>query len=107
MAGSVLTLNNHVEIFYRRRGKFKDLKEELKNAKRYIHIQYYIIKNDELFDSMIPILLDKVRNGVEVRILYDGMGGRFMPKRKWKMLKEAGIGIASFFRRCLAGLTSV
>ena len=56
---------------------------------------------------MIPILLDKVRNGVEVRILYDGMGGRFMPKRKWKMLKEAGIGIASFFRRCLAGLTSV
>ena len=106
VAGSVLTLNNHVEIFTDGVEKFKDLKEELKNAKRYIHIQYYIIKNDELFDSMIPILLDKVRNGVEVRILYDGMGGRFMPKRKWKMLKEAGIGIASF-RRCLAGLTSV
>ena len=67
VAGSVLTLNNHVEIFTDGVEKFKDLKEELKNAKRYIHIQYYIIKNDELFDSMIPILLDKVRNGVEVR----------------------------------------
>ena len=104
VAGSVLTLNNHVEIFTDGVEKFKDLKEELKNAKRYIHIQYYIIKNDELFDSMIPILLDKVRNGVEVRILYDGMGGRFMPKRKWKMLKEAGIGIASFFPPVLGRL---
>ena len=89
VAGSVLTLNNHVEIFTDGVEKFKDLKEELKNAKRYIHIQYYIIKNDELFDSMIPILLDKVRNGVEVRILYDGMGGRFMPKLQ-KPQKDSG-----------------
>ena len=46
VAGSALTLNNHVEIFTDGVEKFKDLKEELKNAKRYIHIQYYIIKND-------------------------------------------------------------
>ena len=101
---AVLTDNNDIRIYTDGREKFNALLNEMDHARNYIHIQYYIIKNDELFDSMIPILLDKVRNGVEVRILYDGMGGRFMPKRKWKMLKEAGIGIASFFPPVLGRL---
>ncbi|HIZ80228.1 MAG TPA: cardiolipin synthase, partial [Candidatus Lachnoclostridium stercorigallinarum] len=77
--------------------KFEDLRRELRRAKRFIHIQYYIIKNDELFDSFIPILLEKVKEGVEVRILYDGMGGRFMPKRKWQELEAAGVKVGAFF----------
>lgn len=104
VGGSVLTLNNQVEIFTDGVDKFEDLKKELKSAKRYIHIQYYIIKNDELFDSMLPILLEKIGEGVEIRILYDGMGGRFMPERKWRLLREAGIKIACFFPPVLGRL---
>ena len=63
-----------------------------------------IIKNDELFDSIVPILKERVRAGVEVRILYDGMGGRFMPKRKWKELEAAGIRTACFFPPVLGRL---
>ena len=44
----------------------------------------------------MPILEDKVREGVEVRILYDGMGGRFMPKRRWEELRRAGILVGVF-----------
>ena len=62
----------------------------MRKARQYIHIQYYIIKNDEVFKTMIPVLKEKVSQGVEVRILYDGMGGRFMPKRVWKDLKARG-----------------
>ncbi len=96
-SGAVLTLNNHVKIFSDGQEKFEDLRRELRRAKRFIHIQYYIIKNDELFDSFIPILLEKVKEGVEVRILYDGMGGRFMPKRKWQELEAAGVKVGAFF----------
>ncbi len=96
-SGAVLTLNNHVKIFSDGQEKFEDLRRELRRAKRFIHIQYYIIKNDELFDSFIPILLKKVKEGVEVRILYDGMGGRFMPKRKWRELEAAGVKVGAFF----------
>ena len=97
LSGSVLTVNNDVEIFTDGEEKFQDLRRELKKAKHFIHIQYYIIKNDEVFDSLVPLLTDKVKEGVEVRILYDGMGGRFMPGRRWEELRRAGIRTAEFF----------
>lgn len=96
-SGAVLTLNNQVEIFTDGEEKFENLRQALRQAEHFIHIQYYIIKNDELFDSLVPILLDKVRQGVEVRILYDGMGGRFMPEKRWQELKRAGILVGCFF----------
>lgn len=96
-SGAVLTLDNTLDIFTDGEMKFADLREEMRRAKEYIHIQYYIIKNDELFQSMIPILLEKAKEGVEIRILYDGMGGRFMPNKIWKQLKAAGVKVGEFF----------
>ena len=74
-SGAVLTTDNQVKIYTDGQAKFEGLRTALRRASRFIHIQYYIIKNDEVFDSIVPILEDKVREGVEVRILYDGMGG--------------------------------
>ena len=102
-SGAVLTGDNQVEIFTDGVEKFDDLIEEMRKARQYIHIQYYIIKNDEVFKTMIPVLKEKVSQGVEVRILYDGMGGRFMPKRVWKDLRESGILVKEFFPRRFSG----
>ena len=57
-SGSVLTVNNQVQIYTDGQAKFEALRNALRQARRFIHIQYYIIKNDELFDSIVPILLD-------------------------------------------------
>lgn len=103
-SGSVLTMNNDLEIFTDGKKKFEDLRRELKKARVYIHIQYYIIKNDEVFDSIVPILLEKVKEGVEVRVLADGMGGRFMPKKRWNEMKQAGIKVGIFFPPVLGRL---
>ena len=103
-SGAVLTSDNSVEIFTDGEAKFDDLREELKKAEKYIHIQYYIIKNDELFQSIIPILKERAAAGVEVRVLYDGMGGRFMPARVWKDLRSCGIRTAEFFPPILGRL---
>ncbi len=103
-SGAVLTSDNSVEIFTDGEAKFSDLKEELRKAEKYIHIQYYIIKNDELFQSIIPILKERAAAGVEVRVLYDGMGGRFMPARVWKELRSCGIRTAEFFPPILGRL---
>lgn len=104
VSGSVLTVKNQVEIFTDGEEKFEDLRNELRKAQFYIHIQYYIIKEDEVFASLVPILREKAEAGVEVRILYDGMGGRFMPKKRWKELQNAGIRIAVFFPPILGRL---
>ncbi len=104
MSGSVMTVYNELEIFTDGEAKYEDLRRSLRKARDFIHIQYYIIKNDELFDSIMPILIDRVRNGVEVRILYDGMGGRFMPKKKWEALEKAGVKVGVFFPPLLGWL---
>ena len=95
-AGAVLTYRNQVRIFTDGRSKFAELGRQLRAASRFIHIQYYIIKNDEVFGSIAPILMEKARQGVEVRILYDGMGGRFMPQKRWEQLRSAGVKVAAF-----------
>ena len=103
-SGCVMTVYNELEIFTDGEAKFEDLRRSLRQARHFIHIQYYIIKNDELFDSIVPILIDRVRNGVEVRILYDGMGGRFMPQKRWEQLEKAGVKVGVFFPALLGRL---
>lgn len=95
--GAVYTDNNQVEIYGDGVEKFQALAEELKKAEKFIHLQYYIIKPDEAFQMIQPILEEKARQGVEVRILYDSMGCRYMRKKHWKALRESGIQTAEFF----------
>ena len=52
-SGSVLTMNNKVQIFADGEEKFRELKADLEQAREYIHMEYYIIKNDEVFDSCL------------------------------------------------------
>ena len=88
--------DNPVVIFTDGHQKFADLRAEMAKARRYIHIQYYIIKNDEVFHSMIPILEQKAAAGVRVRILYDSMGCYRMPPKVWRYLRNHGIAVRAF-----------
>lgn len=96
-SGAILTEDNDVKFIVDGKEKFRLLMEDMKMARKSIHIQYYIIKDDEVFTAMRKILLEKVREGVEVRILFDGMGGRFVRKKVWKELEAQGIETAEFF----------
>ena len=95
--GAMLSGNNDIKIFSDGVEKFEALKEDIRNAKEFIHLQYYIIKKDEVFEEIVEILKEKVKEGVEVRVLYDAMGCRSVFKTYWKSLNEAGIETAEFF----------
>lgn len=92
-----LTDDNDVDIFVDGRAKFDALLEDLRNAKHFIHMEYYILKKDELMEELLAVLKEKASQGVQVRILFDGMGSRTVPHRYWKMLNRAGIQTAEFF----------
>ena len=96
-AGSILTDNNRIKIFTDGNQKFDTLLEDMKNAEKFIHIQYYIIKNDVLFTRIKEVLKEKAKEGVEVRVLCDGMGGRFVSRKCWQELRACGIRTAVFF----------
>lgn len=94
---AVYTEENKVEIYTDGNAKFDALIEAIDQAKNYILIQYYIIKNDILFERLVKYLKRKVKEGVSVRILVDGMGGRFVRKSYWRQLKKEGMEVVEFF----------
>ena len=98
---AVLTDNNDIRVYTDGKEKFRALIEEMKQAKRYIHMQYYIIRNDELWQEVEKVLIQKAREGVEVRVLFDSMGCRTMKKEggQWNGSRSPR-GRKSARRRC-------
>ena len=77
--------------------KFEAMKAELKKAKDFIFIEYFIIDDGEMWTEISDILLEKLAQGVEVRLLYDGMGSQFIiPTKIKKKLLSAGAKIHVF-----------
>ncbi len=96
---SYLTTENRVQFFHQGADKFDALKKDLRAAKRFIHLEYFIwYSDDALGQELKEILLEKVRAGVEVRILYDFSGSLFTLCGDYvKEMREAGIEAYPFF----------
>ena len=65
---------NEVTVFTNGKDKFASLIEDIKNAQTFIHLQYYIFANDRLGNTIKQLLIDKVKEGVIVRVIYDDVG---------------------------------
>ena len=96
-SGAKCTYNNEVDIYYNGVDKFKQLIKDLKNAKKFIHIQYYIIRPDRLGKKIMSILEEKAAEGVEVRFLVDSMGSYKVTKRSLKNFTKNGGKFEIFF----------
>lgn len=53
---------------------FPDMLRDMKSAKRSIYIEYFIIEPGQMWDTMMEVLEDKLRQGVDVRVMYDDLG---------------------------------
>ena len=96
-SGSLYTTGNKVKTYTSGEEKFKDLFEDIRNAKKFIHIEYYIFRLDGLGLEIIEALRLKVLEGVEVRLLVDGMGSKYIRGKEIKFIKSLGIKFAIFF----------
>lgn len=76
---------------------FPDMLFALESAKHYIFLEYYIIEEGMMFDQIIEILERKVREGVEVRLIYDDMGSiSKIPNRYYEVIRQKGIACVAF-----------
>ena len=87
------------EQIYLRSGKecLEAMKEAISNAHKYIFIETFILREDSFWEELLELLCEKVREGVEVRLIYDGMGclanlSRDFPER----MKALGIKTMEF-----------
>lgn len=90
---------DNTEVTYISSGeeKFELLRNELKKAKKFIFLEYFIIQEGLMWDSILKILIDKVKEGVDVRIIWDGMGCMStLPKNYEKTLRSLGIKAVVF-----------
>ena len=53
---------------------FPVMLEEMEKAERFIFLEYFIVENGRMWDSMVEILARKAAQGVDVRMLYDDLG---------------------------------
>lgn len=98
---SFLSEKNQITIITSGEEKFRLLFEDIKNAKEYIHIQYYILKKDNIGKELFDLLIQKLNEGVKVYVLYDDIGSRTLNKYTLKRLIEAGAKVKSFFKSSL------
>lgn len=93
---SIITFNNKVQILNDGPDTFDAVFEACENAKEYIHLQYYIFIDGELLDRLISIFERKIKKGVEVRIIYDGLGSWDLSNKSIRKFKEIGAKIEPF-----------
>ncbi len=75
---------------------FSTIFEELRKAKHHIHLEYYIVRHDGIGQQLKEILIERVKNGVKVRFLYDAVGGWKLSKKYIRELREAGVEMIPF-----------
>src|SRR5690606_21844698 len=66
--------NQEIAILKNGEEFFPALERELKKARKHIHFEYYIYENDKIGKRIRDILIEKAREGVEVRFIYDDFG---------------------------------
>ncbi len=98
--GIVLTRNNDIKLLKSGEEKFIDLFEDIREAKHHIHLEYFNFRNDSIANALFELLGEKVKEGVEVRALFDAFGNmsnnRPLKKKHLKAIREQGIEIVKF-----------
>ena len=77
--------------------KFEALLEELAKAEKYIFMEYFIIEEGYMWGSILKILIDKAKAGLDVRVMYDGMCDiSTLPSNYCKLMEAEGIKAKKF-----------
>lgn len=95
---SLTSSNNNVTVMVNGEAKFPDVFESLRSAKHHIHIEYYIYENDTIGNELAQILIEKAKEGVEVRFIYDDFGSSGIRKNIAHQLREAGVEAYPFYK---------
>ena len=78
---------------------FPVMLEEMRKAKKFIFLEYFIIEKGELWDSMLEVLEQKAAEGLDIRVLYDDLGSFFtLPASYARKLEGKGIQCIPFNR---------
>jgi cardiolipin synthase A/B len=95
---SPLTANNSVKLLVNGENKFPEVLKALQEATNHIHLEYYIFEDDEIGREIEKVLIQKAKEGVAVRFIYDDFGSRTIRRTLAHRLNENGVKAFPFLR---------
>ena len=99
-AGVKFSHNNSVTLLLNGQEKFDDMFRAISQAKSSVHLEYFNFRNDSIASRLFGILVQKAREGVEVRALFDSFGNssnnRPLKKKHLEQLRRLGVEIYEF-----------
>ncbi len=93
---SLIDYNNDVEIFYNGKSALDAMYRSIEEAADHVHFQTYILENDRIGNKFISLLMQKAKEGVEVRLMFDDVGSSGIPRRLIQQMQNAGIEVLVF-----------
>jgi cardiolipin synthase len=91
-----VTGGNEVTLYHETEKAFAHLLDAIKDARHHVHVEFFIIRPDETGNQFLDLLVEKARQGVQVRLLYDSLGSWGLARRFLHKLQEAGGKYSSF-----------
>ena len=84
------TQDNNIDIITDGNEMFDTLIKDIRNAKNSIYLVYFIIKPDEVGRKLLRVLSEKAKEGLDIKVIGDGLGCRRLTKRMLRPLRKAG-----------------
>jgi cardiolipin synthase len=87
---------NKIDIYADGESTYEALFEAIRSAKDHIHIEFFIVNDDRISNQLRELLIEKAKEGVRVRMIYDFWGSFNLSKKYINSLKEAGVYLNAF-----------
>lgn len=96
LAPFMITSGNESKVLTNGEATFEAILKALDGARHHIHMDYYTIRHDGIGRRFQQTLIRKAREGVEIRIVYDGIGSMHLCEEYVRELEAAGVRICCF-----------
>lgn len=96
ISGSPLSVGNKVTLLLDGEATYKAMLAAMATAKEHIHVEMYIVEDDEIGQKFADAMFAAVKRGAQVNLLYDSVGSISTPKEFFQKLRDGGIQVQEF-----------
>ena len=90
------TRGNGIEFYTAFADMFQALKADIQAARHHIHLEFFQIESDPVGAELSDLLINKVKEGVEVRVIYDAAACWLVPRSFYRRMQNGGVQIKAF-----------
>jgi cardiolipin synthase len=105
-SNAILTNNNEIQVLKDAKETFPAIFNSIEQARHHIHLEFYIVEDDSIGNYLRELLIQKAREGVEVRFIYDDVGSWELKRKFLRSMSDAGVKVDCFMRVRFPNLTS-